>query len=150
MSIDYRIDGDLVIVIPYGVNTFEGVCGLFESVIADPAFKPPAKILFDARHTDYGPPSEELEMLAEFLAKPDAFKKCRWAVVANPDTLVYGLSRMFCCLAESQGIFAEPFADCDEARRWLLNPNWDDQVRKGLQEHNENNNSTKFVITVGP
>ena len=127
MSIDYRIDGDLVVVIPYGVNTFEDVCALFERLIADPVFSPPAKILFDARHTNYGPPSEELEMLSEFLAKPDALKKSRWAVVANPGTLVYGLSRMFCCLAESQGIFAEPFADCDEARCWLLDPNGDHQ-----------------------
>jgi len=132
MSIDYRIDGDLVVVIPYGVNTYEDVCGLFERLIADPAFSPPAKILFDARHTNYGPPSEELEMLSEFLAKPDALKKSRWAVVANPGTLVYGLSRMFCCLAESQGILAESFVDCHEARHWLLDPNWDHQMRKGL------------------
>ena len=132
MSIDYRIDGGLVVVIPYGVNTFEDVCALFERLIADPAFSPPAKILFDARHTNYGPPSEEIEMLSEFLAKIEPFKKSRWAVVANPGTLVYGLSRMFCCLAESQGILAESFADCDEARRWLLDPNRDHQMRKGL------------------
>ena len=94
-------------------------------MVADSAFNPPAKILFDARHTDYGLPSEEPELLSEFLAKLDAYRESRWAIVAPSNSLVYGLTRMFCCLAESLGIYAEPFSDFDAARQWLLNPGWD-------------------------
>lgn len=122
MSIAYHFDGPLAVVIPHGVNSLENVCGVFENIVADTAFMPPARILFDARHTDYGPPSQELEALSEFLANIAAFRKSWWAIVANGNTLVYGLSRMFCCLAESQGIYAEPFSDYEMARRWLLNP----------------------------
>ena len=122
MSIGYRIDGPIVVVTPHGKNTLEDVCGVFEAILADPAFNPPAKILFDGRHTDYGPPSEELELLSEFLAKLDAYRESRWAIVALINSLVYGLTRMFCCMAESLGIYAEPFSDYDAARQWLLDP----------------------------
>ena len=125
MSIGYRIDGPLVVVTPYDYNTLEDVCGVFEGLIADPGFIFPAKILFDGRHTDYGPPSEELEMLSEFLAKLDAYRESRWAIVALSNSLVYGLTRMFCCMAESLGIYAEPFSDFDAASQWLFDPNWD-------------------------
>jgi hypothetical protein len=27
---------------------------------------------------------------------------------------------MFCCMAEAQGMCAEPFSDYDKARQWLL------------------------------
>ena len=125
MSIAYRIDAPVVTVVPYGVNTLEDVRGVFDTLLADPAFDPPAGFLFDSRHTEYGPPSEELEALSEYLAGVDAFRKCRWAIVANPNTLVYGLTRMFCCLADSQGMVAEPFSDFEKARAWLLDPEMD-------------------------
>jgi hypothetical protein len=125
MSIEYTIDRSLIVVTPYGVNAFEDVATVFEKIIADPAFNAPARILFDARHTDYGPPSEELEALAEFLAEHDTYRQSRWAIVANSNTLVYCLTRMFCCLAESQGIYAEPFSDYEEARAWLVMPEAD-------------------------
>lgn len=130
MSIVYRMNGPLVVVTPYGSNTLENVCGLFKDILGDPAFKPPAKILFDARHTDYGPPGEELEALSEFLSEIEAFRGSRWAIVAHSGTLVYGLTRMFCCLAESHGIYAEPFSEYTEAHQWLLNSNWGYQNRK--------------------
>ena len=123
MSIGYRIDGPIVVVTPHGANSLNDVCRIFEVLLADPAFNPPAKILFDARHTDYGPPSEDLELLSEFLAKLDAYHESQWAIVATSNTLVYGLTRMFCCMAESLGIHAEPFSDYDAARQWLADSN---------------------------
>ena len=134
MSITFRFHDPLVVVTPYGVNSLEEVCGIFEEIIEEPGFKPPAKILFDARHTDYGPPSEELEMLSEFLGKLDAYRDSRWAIVASTNTLVYGLTRMFCCLAESQGICAEPFSNFDEACQWLLDPHLHHHNREYLPE----------------
>ena len=87
---------------------------------ADPSFSRPAKVLFDGRQTDYGPPGEELEMLAEFLGNYEAFHGRRWAIVAIPGTLVSALSRMYTALAEDHGMCAESFTDFDAARARLL------------------------------
>lgn len=125
MPIAYRIDPPLVTVVPYGVNSLESVSAVFDRILADRDFDPPVGILFDACHTEYGPPSEELEALSEYLAGFDVFRQSRWAIVANPNTLVYGVTRMFCCLAESQGMLAEPFSDLERARAWLLDPQAD-------------------------
>jgi len=119
MSVDYSIDEELVVVTPYGFNAFDDMSNVFKKIISDPAVNAPIKILFDARHTDYGPPSEELEALVEFLGKLDAFRGSRWAIVAHPETLVFGLARMFCCFAESQAMVADTFTDDNAARAWL-------------------------------
>jgi hypothetical protein len=42
--------------------------------------------------------------------------------VANPNTLVFGVARMFCCLAESEGFCIEPFSDYEVACAWLREP----------------------------
>lgn len=132
MSIAYHIDYPLAVVTPLGINSLEDVCGVFADMIVDPELPVPAKILFDARHTDYGPPSEELEALSEFLAEQAAFRESRWAIVAHTNTLVYGLTRMFCCLAESQGMRAEPFTNYEQARQWLLETDPDEHIGRGL------------------
>jgi SpoIIAA-like len=122
MSIDYSIDDKLVIVSVHGFNTFEDVANVFVDIIADPAFNPSKNILFDARDTDYGPPTEELEALAGHIGKLKTHFQGRWAVVADSNSLVYGMSRMFSYLAEQQGMRIESFSDYNEARAWLLHP----------------------------
>ena len=123
MSIAYQLDDSMAVVTPHGINALDDVRLVFEALLADPALAYPAKILFDARHTDYGPPSEELEALSEFLAGQAPLRSSRWAIVANANSLVFGLTRMFCCMAESLGIHAEPFSDYDAARQWLADSN---------------------------
>jgi len=122
MSIEYAIDNELVVVTPCGANTLAEMINVFKIILSDPAVNLPMKILFDAQHTDYGPPSEELEALVDTLCKFDAFRNARWAIVSIPNTLVYGLARMFCCLAESQGMVADTFNDQHAARTWLRAP----------------------------
>ena len=122
MSLVFSFDDNIVVVTPIGFNTLEEMSSGFERIIADPKFRQPARILFDGRHTDYGPPGEELELLAEFLGKLDAFRDSHWAIVAIPDTLIFALSRMYCYLAEGYGMEAETFTDISKARQWLLRP----------------------------
>jgi len=119
MSLEYSINDHCIVVTAYGVTPLEEVVQTFESIAADAAFRPPANILFDARHTEYGPPAEEIETLARNLGKLDAFKGSRWATVANPNTLVFGVARVFCCMAESEGFCIEPFSDYEAACAWL-------------------------------
>jgi hypothetical protein len=122
MSITYCIDDKLVVVSVHGFNTFEDVANVFVEIIGDPAFNPVKGILFDARDTAYGPPTEELEALANHIGKLKIQFQGRWAVVAHSNSLVYGLSRMFSYLAQQQGLRIESFSDYDEARAWLLHP----------------------------
>ncbi len=122
MSIVYHFEDQYVLVTPIGFNTFEDITTAFKMIAADPSFNRPARVLFDGRQTDYGPPGEELEMLAEFLGNYEAYHGSRWAIVAIPDTLVFALSRMYSALAEDHGMCAETFTDFDAARAWLLQP----------------------------
>jgi hypothetical protein len=122
MSLEYSINDHCIVVTVYGVTPIEEVVQTFESIVADAAFQPPANILFDARHTEYGPSTEEIEAVVRSLGKIEAFKGSRWATVANPNTLVFGVARMFCCLAESEGFCIEPFSDYEAACAWLREP----------------------------
>lgn len=119
MSIVYSFEDNFVLVTPVGFNTYEDMSKAFKRIVADPALQRPARVLFDGRQTDYGPPGEELERLAEFLGQLDAFRDSRWAILAIPDTLVFALSRMYCSLAEGHGMSAETFTDYHEALGWL-------------------------------
>jgi hypothetical protein len=125
MSLEYSINDHCIVVTAHGVTPLEEVVMTFERLAADAAFQPPANILLDARHTEHGPPSEELEALVNSLVKLDAFKGSRWATVANPNTLVFGVARMFCCLAESEGFSIEPFSDYEAACAWLREPEFE-------------------------
>ena len=122
MSLEYSINEHCIVVTAYGVTPIEEVIMTFERLAADAAFQPPANILFDARHTEYGPPSEELEAVVNSLGKLEAFKGSRWATVANPNTLVFGVARVFCCLAESEVFCIEPFSAYETACDWLREP----------------------------
>lgn len=95
MSIDFSLSHPLIIAAARGVSTYTEITDAFETLVADPASQPPARILFDARQTDYGPPNEELEALFEFLAKQAPLRASRWTIVANANSLVFGLTRMF-------------------------------------------------------
>jgi hypothetical protein len=122
MSLEYSINDHCIVVTAYGVTPIEEVVRTFESIATDAALQSPANILFDARHTEYGPPAEELETMIARLGKIDAFKGSRWATVAHPNTLVFGVARVFCCLAESEGFYIEPFSDYEAACAWLREP----------------------------
>ena len=66
--------------------------------------------------------TEEIEAVVRSLGKLEAFKGSRWATVANPNTLVFGVARVFCCLAESEGFCIEPFSAYEAACDWLREP----------------------------
>ena len=122
MGIEYTIDDQLVVVAAYGPFTMDEVFLTFGKIMVDPGLKPPTHVLLDARHTDHGPPNEEIEALAEHLGGLKAYFGGRWAVVSEPNTLLYHLSRLFCRLAEPYHLHVEAFTDYEPACRWLLQP----------------------------
>jgi len=120
MSITYSIHDPLIVVVVREISTYEEISKAIDAMIKDPAFTPPAKIILDARCTDYAPPSEELEMLAGQLGKMEAFQGSRWAIVAQPISHIFGMARVFCTYAEFSGLNAEPFSDFGKACEWLM------------------------------
>ncbi len=120
MGIEYTIDDKLVSVAAYGPFAMDDVFLTFGKIMVDPVLRPPTNVLLDARHTEHGPSNEEIEALAEHLGNLKAFFGGRWAVVAEPNTLLQHLSRMFCRLAEPHGLYVQPFSEYEAACRWLL------------------------------
>ena len=60
MSINYRIEDKLVSVTVHGVSSAADVRTAFKDITTAPDLHLPARILFDARNTDYAPPDDEL------------------------------------------------------------------------------------------
>ena len=122
MSIEYTIKEDYILIIARGASSFEEVTAQLAQITTHPDYRSPARILFDACHTDYGPPAEELESIVEHLEMLAAFVGSRWAIVARSETHMYGIARMFCGFAEYRGFYAETFSDQDAAIDWLFQP----------------------------
>jgi hypothetical protein len=122
MTIRVAFQDHLVVVSAHGVSTFDEVRAAFDAIVARPDLHLPARILFDTRHTDHAPPGEELGALAEYLGRRASWRDSRWAVVAHPNTCMFGACRAFCCHAEFEGLRVETFSDDAAARTWLLTP----------------------------
>ena len=128
MSIAYSIDDQIVAVSVHGISEYEEVRRAFDEIASTLNSAMPARILFDARHTDYAPPSEELGALAEHLGATEAYRGSRWAIVAPPNSHMFGVCRIFCSYAEYEGLRVETFSSYNAARTWLNNPSPDDFV----------------------
>jgi hypothetical protein len=122
MGIDYTLNGRLLTLALPAAYTLSEVYTAFSRVMADPTLDPPVNVLLDARHTDYGLPTMDIEALAEHMGTIRHQIGGRWAAVTQPDSFLYAISRMLCCHAEDQGLEMEAFTTYDAAVNWLLTP----------------------------
>jgi hypothetical protein len=122
MGVDYTIEGKLLAVAFHDSYTLSEIYTAFTRAMTDPALDPPVNVLMDVRHTDYGPPTSDIEALAEHMGALQNRFGGRWAVVTQPDSLLYAISRMLCCHAEDQGLMMEAFKTYDAAVNWLFEP----------------------------
>jgi hypothetical protein len=122
MGIDYTLNGRLLTLALPASYTLSEVYTAFARILADPALDPPVNVLLDARHTGYGLPTAEIEALAEHMGTLRRPIGGRWAVVTQPASFLYAISRMLCCHAEDQGLEMEAFTSYDAAANWLLTP----------------------------
>jgi len=122
MSINYYFENGLAVFTADGISPYEEFISVFNCLSHDPSAATPLKIIFDTRHTDYAPPSNEIKSLIGHLGKNTIYLDSRWAIVAYRNSLQFGVGRMFGSLAESHGICSETFSDIDVARSWLLQP----------------------------
>ena len=110
---------------PFTFAEFTTAC---REAMKRPEFTPPMRSLIDVRRVKRSLPMKEINDMAEYSASlKDSFSR-RCAIVCEPHTLVFGLSRMFCSLAELYGLDFTMFGNFYEARAWLLKVSSTDSV----------------------
>jgi hypothetical protein len=122
MSVIYRVSPAerIVYLTVVGAATAREMSDAMLSALADPDYRPGFDFLSDRSHGTDCPDTACVRAGVDFLREHSAeMGYYRWAAV-SPHAAVYGMLRMFSMLGETRGIRAEPFADFDEARRWLL------------------------------
>ena len=83
-----------------------------------PDFQPHYAVLVDAREIEFAPSAMEIEHLGRALARFKESFLGRIALLVQ-GTLMFGIMRMLCSVAEANGFPMRPFTDLDEACAWL-------------------------------
>lgn len=81
-------------------------------------FQPDFGVFVDAREIDFSPSAIEIEQLGRTLGQFKERFLGRIAVLVQ-GTLMFGIMRMICSVAEANGFPMRPFTDFEEASAWL-------------------------------
>ena len=122
MSVRYSIENDSVEFLMgdrYSFDEFKQVCLV---ILSDPDFNPRMKGLVNLLQARPNPPTQELLEGAAYLGAIKEQFISIWAVLAPPDSLTYGLARMFSVFAESKGIQLDVITDRKQALSFLNGP----------------------------
>ena len=123
MPVDYRIENQIVEFLMTDGYTFEEFKRVCFEVLADADFKPSMKSLVNLWQARPNPPTQEMRDGAAFLASLKERFAPTWAILAPPNSLTYGLARMFSVFAENKGIELEVFIDRTQALAYLRQSN---------------------------
>lgn len=122
MTMRYSIENDTVEFLMgerYSFDEFKHIC---LEILSDPEFNPCMKGLVNLLQARPNPPTQELREGAAYLGAIKGQFISTWAILAPPDSLTYGLARMFSVFAESKGIQLEVFTDRKQALNFLSGP----------------------------
>jgi len=119
MGIHYEFHDNLAVFTYSGDFDMRTLVETWDQAIADPAFKAVTKVLVDGRMSELNMPTEQMELQAIYVARTKRLRTAKWAVVAEINSLAFGLSRMFQMFAEDDGLDIQVFKDYDEALAWL-------------------------------
>jgi hypothetical protein len=122
MSVQYMIKNDIVEFLMgdrYSFDEFKQIC---LKILSDPDFKPCMKGLVNLLQARPNPPTQELREGAAYLGSVKGHFISTWAVLAPPDSLTYGLARMFSVFAENRGIQLDVFTNRKQALNFLNGP----------------------------
>lgn len=122
MAVTYRILGHNLVMTCKGVYTHPQVVAVFMDATKDPAFNPPMSLLVDARQSKANPSLDQIESLVNFLSSFRTALSPRGAILAVPNSLIYGLGRMYAALAAVKGFEIEIFERQRDALVWLAQP----------------------------
>ena len=119
MGVHYRFVDDYVHFTYEGQYSLETMMAVWTEALAAPAFKSCRKILIDIRRSELNPLSRELENQASLVGGNRRLKSAKWALIAEPNSLVFGLGRMFALMADHYGVDVQVFTDFEPALEWL-------------------------------
>ena len=119
MGITYRIQAKAVIIICADHYTHPQFAAVFQEAIQDPNFRPPMSLVVDARQSKANPSLDQIESMVNFLGSFHELLTLRSAIIAAPNSLLYGLGRMYAALSAVKGFTVEIFSRQREALAWL-------------------------------
>ena len=116
-----KLDSELgVVVIRYhGAIDLEEFRHVLDELKMLPGRRPGLKLLSDFRASETPQSGDEIRPLAEY-ARPthQAYGATKWAHIA-PNTLTYGLVRMYAALTQEAPVTVQVFKDVGEVDDWL-------------------------------
>ena len=120
MPITYKIASEQgrITAFATGITRADDLHGLIRAILADPAFVPGLRALYDAR---YAEPDITIMQLAEVAGEVRQLLKRglgRIAIAAQSDT-TYRVAKTFTVLARAIGIDVDVFREIDDAEAWL-------------------------------
>ena len=99
--------------------SFDDFIRAYRGAMQSPAFAPPMHSLIDVSQVKRSVPADEIDAMAQFSARHKEKFARRCAIVCQPCTLVYGLARMFCAMAECRDLEYTIFHNLQEALLWV-------------------------------
>jgi hypothetical protein len=120
MPITYKIASEQgrITAFATGITRADDLHGLIRAILADPAFVPGLRALYDAR---YAEPDITILQLAEVAGDVRQLLKRglgRIVIAAQSDT-TYRVAKTFTVLARAIGIDVNVFREIDDAEAWL-------------------------------
>jgi hypothetical protein len=120
MPITYKIASEQgrITAFATGITGADDLHGLIRDILADPAFVPGLRAMYDAR---YAEPDITILQLAEVAGEVRQLLKRglgRIAIAAQSDT-TYRVAKTFTVLARAIGIDVDVFREIDDAEAWL-------------------------------
>lgn len=120
MPVSYRIDDDLFEMTLVGIYALEELAETVERALADPAFPPNPRFIFDVSRSESlaQRSTDEIRRAVDFFGRHRGRFGGRCVILASTP-VQYGLSRMASLLAELESLEFHVTDDRDEGLMWL-------------------------------
>ncbi|MDJ0857206.1 MAG: hypothetical protein QNI89_00960 [Desulfobacterales bacterium] len=109
--VEFKLSGAI------SVDTLQKAC---YRAILNPAFESPMRAIIDISHASSGSTSPDIKNQAAILRSIKAHLYKKWAILARPGSLNFGLARMLASYIGRDDIETCVFADRPQAYRWLF------------------------------
>jgi hypothetical protein len=120
MSVEYNIQANLIEFSMRGDYSLDELTAACDRAIRDEEFRPPMRVIVNTIQAETGATSAQIKKRAATLR---AFRKqlgFKWAILAAPGPLSYGLARMFAAYIGRGDVETCVFAERHHACRWLF------------------------------
>ena len=120
MPVQYKIQANLIEFKLSGAFTIEELEGVCYRAILNPVFKSPMKAIIDTSQASTDSTPSEIKKQAAVLRSIKTHLSPKWASVARPGSLNFGLARIFAAHIARDDIETCVFADRHQACGWLF------------------------------